>query len=92
MTVETDDGEKQIHMHAGAFGEGHADDAPATIILNSDLAKKLFIEGDQQAGMQAFMAGEMKVEGDVSQLMVFQTVQPSDPMKDLLGDIQEITE
>ena len=41
--------------------------------------------------MQAFMSGQMRVEGDVTKLMVLQTVQPSDDLKDLMADIREIT-
>lgn len=92
MTVKTDDGEKKVHMSKGVFANGHSDGAPATIILAADLAKQLFIEGDTQAGMQAFMSGEMQVEGDVSQLMVLQSVQPTDDMKDLAEEIKAITE
>ncbi len=91
MTVAFDGGdEKKIHMHAGVFGEGHKD-APATVFVPADLAKKIFIEGDQQAGMQAFMSGQMRVEGDVTKLMVLQSVQPSDDMKDLMAEIKAIT-
>ena len=92
MTVATDDGEKKVHMAKGVFQNGHADGAPATIILPADLAKQLFIEGDTQAGMQAFMSGQMQVEGDVSQLMVLQSVQPTDDMKDLADEIKGITD
>ena len=42
-----------------------------------EVAKKVFIEQDQQAGMQAFMQGQIKVEGDMSKLMAMQTQQPS---------------
>jgi putative sterol carrier protein len=92
MTVTVADGtEKKVHMHAGQFGPGHKD-ASVTVIIPADLAKKIFIEGDQQAGMQAFMSGQMRVEGDVTQLMVLQSVQPSDDMKDLMADIKDITD
>ncbi len=92
MTVTLENGtEKQIHMHAGVFGDGHKD-APVTVKVPAALAKQIFIEGDQQAGMQAFMSGQMTVEGDVTQLMVLQSVQPSDDMKDLMADIKAETE
>ena len=41
-----------------------------------DTAKKMFIEGDQQASMQAFMSGEIRVEGDMSKIMQMQTAGP----------------
>lgn|SRR5687767_409744 len=92
LTVATDEGEKKVHMHGGQFDQGHKADAPVTVILPAEAAKKIFLEADQQAGMQAFMSGQMRVEGDVTKLMVLQTVQPTDDLKDLMADIIDITE
>ena len=92
LTVATSDGEKKVHMHGGQFDEGHKADAPVTVILPAEAARKIFLEADQQAGMQAFMSGQMRVEGDVTKLMVLQTVQPTEDLKDLMADILDITE
>lgn len=93
LTVTMEDGtEKQVHMSAGQFGDGHKADAPATVILPADIARKIFVDGDAAVGMQAFMSGQMRVEGDVTKLMVLQSVQPSDDLKDLMADIKDITE
>lgn len=92
LTVSTDDGEKKIHMHAGQFAQGHKSEAPVTVILPAETARKVFLEADQQAGMQAFMSGQMRVEGDVTKLMVLQTVQPTDDLRDLMADIIDVTE
>ncbi len=92
LTVATPDGEKQVNMSGGQFGRGHKAGAPVTVSLPGDVAKKIFVDADQQAGMQAFMSGQMRVEGDVTKLMVLQTVQPSDDLKDLMADIRDITE
>ena len=92
LSVTLADGaEKKAHMHAGQFGEGHKD-APVTIFVPADIARKIFVDQDQQAGMQAFMSGQMRVEGDVTKLMVLQSVQPTDDLKDLMTDIKDITE
>ena len=92
LTVTMEDGsEKKVHMNAGQFGQGHKD-APVTILLPGDVARKIFIEQDQQAGMQAFMSGQMRVEGDVTKLMMLQSVPLSDDLKDLMTDIKDITE
>jgi len=85
-------GDRKIHMHAGQFAEGHKAGAPVTISLPADAARKIFLEADAQAGMQAFMSGQMRVEGDVTKLMVLQTVQPTDDLKDLMTDILDITD
>lgn len=92
LTVATGDGEKQLHTKAGQFVEGHVPDAPATIFVDEGLAKELFVEGNMQAGMQAFMSGQMRVEGDMAQLMALQAVQPSEQMQDLADDIREMTD
>ena len=43
-----------------------------------DTAKKIFVDQDQAAGMQAFMAGKIKVQGDMMKMMAMQTGMPQD--------------
>jgi hypothetical protein len=83
-------GDKDIHMDAGEFGEGHVE-APTKMTVPYEVAKKVFIDQDQQAGMQAFMQGQIKVEGDMSKLMAMQTAQPSAEQTALMKKIAEIT-
>jgi len=83
---------KNVHLAGGQFTQGTKAGAPVTVSLPADIAKKIFIDMDQQAGMQAFMSGQMRVEGDVTKLMVLQTVQPSPDLRDLLEDVKDITE
>jgi len=71
--------------------EGHHADAPTTMILPADLAKRIFIEGDQSAGMQGFMSGQIRIEGDMSKLMALQTAQPSADQVALMKQIQDVT-
>lgn len=66
-------GEREAHLAAGQFERGHHDDAPTTLTVPYDIAKSLFVAGDPQAAMQAFMSGQIKVEGDMSKLMAMQT-------------------
>lgn len=84
-------GDKEIHSAGGEFGEGLIDDAPTKLTVPYEVAKKVFIERDQQAGMQAFMQGQIKVEGDMSKLMAMQTVQPSAEEQEILKRISELT-
>lgn len=84
-------GDKEIHMAGGDFGEGLVADAPTKLTVPYEVAKKTFIEGDQQAGMQAFMQGQIKVEGDMSKLMAMQSQQPSAEQAALQKKIAEIT-
>ena len=41
-------------------------------------AKALFVDQDPAAGMQAFMAGKITVQGDMMKLMAMQTSMPAD--------------
>jgi hypothetical protein len=84
------DGDKDIHMAGGDFGEGHVE-APTKMTVPYEVAKKVFIEQDQQAGMQAFMQGQIKVEGDMSKIMAMQTQQPSAEQQALMKKVAEIT-
>jgi hypothetical protein len=84
-------GDKEIHISAGEFGEGLLDDAPTKMTVPYEVAKKTFIERDQQAGMQAFMQGQIKVEGDMSKIMAMQTIQPSAEEQEVQKQIAEIT-
>lgn len=84
-------GDKAMALAAGMIEEGHQSDAPTTMILPSDLAKRIFIDGDQSAGMQGFMSGQIRIEGDMSKLMALQTARPSDAQQALMGQIQAIT-
>lgn len=89
--TDMDDG-KKIHIAAGEFVEEHNEKAEVTIDLTSALLRKLFLELDTQAGMQAFFAGEIKVDGDVAKLMALQSYQPDEKQKALLDQIVAMTE
>ena len=82
---------KQVHVAGGDFLDGHNDAAEVTLGLTSELMRKVFIEMDTQAGMQAFFAGEIKVDGDVSKIMALQTYQPDEKQKALLDQIIAMT-
>ena len=91
INVSGDGGEKHLALVGGMIEEGQRDDASTTLTLPADLAKRIFIEGDQSAGMQGFMSGQIKVDGDMSKLMSLQSAQPTDDQKQLMKQIQDIT-
>jgi hypothetical protein len=66
------DGDREVHLSGGNFEHGLIDNAPTKLTVPYDVAKAIFVEGNQQAGMQAFMSGQIKVEGDMSKLMAMQ--------------------
>jgi SCP-2 sterol transfer family len=84
-------GDKEIHMANGEFAQGLVDGAPTKMTVPYEVAKSVFVEGNQQAGMQAFMQGQIKVEGDMSKLMAMQTQQPGPGAADLQAKLKDIT-
>lgn len=91
ITVKSPSGDKQIHLKDGLFSRGHRPSATTTLTLDEALARKIFIEADAAAGVQAFLAGEIQVEGDIAKLVAMQTVEPSEPQKQLTKQIAAIT-
>ena len=76
--MDTSTGEMQMDM-------GHIDSPDVTVTLDYETAKAIFVEGNPQAGMQAFMAGKVKVQGDMTKLMAMQQTSP-DPKAQELAD------
>jgi hypothetical protein len=68
--------ERQMHMGAregkGHWGIGHSADADVTLTTDYATAKQVFVSGDPNAGMQAFMQGKVRVQGDMAKLMASQ--------------------
>lgn len=78
VVVTRDDADDvEAHLADGRMQRGHADDAPTTITTPYDVAKALFIQRDQQATMQAFMSGQIKVTGDMAKLMAASATPPT---------------
>ncbi len=77
------------------LGLGHLDDPDVTVTLDYDTAKAVFVDGTPQAGMQAFMAGKVKVQGDMTKLIeaMQQQATPSAPETEAFSErIRAITE
>jgi hypothetical protein len=69
------DGDSHFHLDTSdglVFSTGHLDDADVTMTMPYATAKAVLVEGNQQAGMQAFMGGQMKVDGDMMKVMTLQ--------------------
>ncbi len=84
-------GNVDIALNGGNFQQGHVA-APTKLTLPADLLRKIFLEGDQAAGMQGFMSGQIKLEGDMSKLMAMQTARPSEEQKALFKQILAVTD
>ena len=87
------EGDKELHVAGGVFQSGLLESAPTKLTVPYDVAKDMFINGNQQAAMQAFMSGKIKVEGDMTKLMAMQGGASPDPAaaEALQKRIKEIT-
>jgi hypothetical protein len=85
-----------MHMAAADgkadWGKGHLDDADVTLTLGYDTARALFVDGNPQAAIEAFMAGKIVVQGDITKLMAMQSAGPGAAASELTRALQEITE
>ncbi|MEJ2681247.1 MAG: SCP2 sterol-binding domain-containing protein [Gammaproteobacteria bacterium] len=92
ITATHDGDEVRCCMAGGLFQQGHIEDAPVTLVLPRTLAYRIFIENDQGAGMQGFMSGELRVQGDMSVIMALQSVEPSKSHREFQAAVQAFTE
>jgi len=78
MNLEVADGDKTTQFHMGSrdgatlFGKGHTDGADLTLATDIDTAREVFVANNPAAGMQAFMAGKVRIQGDMTKLMMAQ--------------------
>jgi putative sterol carrier protein len=64
---------------------GHVEPADLKVTIDYETAKAILVDGNPQAGMQAFMAGRIRVEGDMTKLLALQTT-PADPVAQEIAD------
>ena len=83
--MDTADGEMNMDV-------GHIEEPELTVTLDYDTAKAILVEGNPQAGMQAFMAGKIKVQGDMTKLMAMQSATPDPVAKEIAERINAITD
>jgi len=83
--IDTTSGEMEM-------AEGHIEGAEVKLTVPYSVAKAIFVDNNPQAGMQAFMSGQIKVEGDMTKLMAMQGGAPDATATEMAGKIAEITE
>jgi putative sterol carrier protein len=87
------DGQVTAHMQGGRFEKGLAEGAPTKLKIPYDIAKKMVVEGDQNAATQAFMSGQIQVEGDMTKIMAMGAAgPPGEAQKALETQIRAMTE
>ena len=98
MNLEVTTPDNTITFHMGSkdgatlFGKGPLDGADLTLSTDMDTAREVFVSGNQQAGMQAFMAGKVRVQGDMTKLMMAQAGGGGGATPALTQALQDITE
>ena len=93
------DGTVRTHIDSSSgtmeMETGHLEEPDVTVTLDYQTARAIFIEGNRDAGMQAFMAGRVVVQGDMTKLLLAmqqQQVTPDPRAAEIHRRIQEITE
>jgi putative sterol carrier protein len=96
VEVPFGDGTVNAHMDTSdgtlEMGVGHIDNPDLTVTLDYATAKAILVDGNPQAGMQAFMAGKIKVEGDMTKLMAMQQAPIDESAAKVAAEIKAITE
>jgi putative sterol carrier protein len=82
--MDTSEGEMKMDL-------GHLEGPDLTVTVDYDTAKAIFIEQNAQAGMQAFMAGKVKVQGDMTKLMAMQSAAPDPDAQKMADALKDIT-
>jgi putative sterol carrier protein len=91
-------GDGTINAHMDTSGGdveldlGHLENPDLTVTLDYETAKAIIVDQNPQAGMQAFMAGKIKVQGDMTKLMAMQQGTPDPTQVEVANRIKEITE
>ncbi len=98
VVTEVPFGEGTVNTHLDTSGGeavmeiGHLENPDLTVTTDYATAKAITVDGDAQVAMQAFMQGKVKVQGDMSKLMLLQQA-PTDPVQtEIQAKIQELTE
>jgi hypothetical protein len=88
--------ERRLHIKAEGghadWAAGLADGADLTLTTDYVTARDIFVSASPQAGMQAFMEGKVKVQGDLTKLMAVQVIGTGTGAPGLAGALAEITE
>jgi hypothetical protein len=71
---------------------GNFEDADAGITVAYDTAKALIVDGNQQAMMQAFMSGKVKITGDMTKVLALQAGAPDETALAIQQRIRDITD
>ena len=90
------DGNLDAHLDTSGgeleLDKGHLDGPDLKVTVDYATAKAILVDGNPGAGMQAFMAGKVRVEGDMAKLMTLQAAPADDNAAELAARLRAITE
>jgi putative sterol carrier protein len=72
-------------------GKGELEGAEVTLTTDWETSRKIIVEQDQAAAMQAFMSGKIKVTGDMTKIMMMNANPPTEAQKAAAAAIKAMT-
>ncbi|HVW31474.1 MAG TPA: SCP-2 sterol transfer family protein [Acidimicrobiia bacterium] len=90
------DGDRTLHFATGRFDRGLVEGAPTTVTVPYRVARAMLVDLDPEAAFTAFMAGEIRVEGDVTRLLELQQsagamLSPTPDQLAFVGELRALT-
>jgi len=83
--MDTSEGQMKMDL-------GELENPDLTVTVDHATAKAIMVDNNPQAGMQAFMAGKIKVQGDMTKMMALQSSAPDPTAQAVAERIAAITE
>ncbi|MBA2437655.1 MAG: SCP2 sterol-binding domain-containing protein [Acidimicrobiia bacterium] len=83
--LDTTSGEVEMDL-------GHLDAPDVTLTLDYASARDIFVNQDRDAAMQAFMAGKIKVQGDMTKLLTMLQAPVEPQAAELAERIKDLTD
>jgi putative sterol carrier protein len=71
--------------------EGHLDEVDLHVTVDYGTARALLVDGQPQAAMAAFMAGKIRVDGDLAKLMAVQSTSPDEAALAFAAEVRSLT-
>jgi hypothetical protein len=68
---------------------GHLADPELTVRMDYETARTIFVEQRPEAVAQAFFAGRIAIDGDMTRLFFLQTLQPSEEEKRIAAEVHD---
>jgi putative sterol carrier protein len=95
-TEVSSDGSVKLYFDTSSgdivMDHGELETPDLTVTTDYVTARSILVDQDQAAGMQAFMAGKIKVQGDMMKMMAMQTSMPADDTaRKIASEVKDIT-